>query len=943
VNVAQRLHITASPHGVSVSAHGLSLGLRLQAIGAGDELVPVSSAAPVAHANRIVYDHKGVVESYTNGPLGLEQSFTVTRSPGAGAQASAQAQANAQAPLTLAIALSGNARAHLSAGARSVQLAGPHGAVRIAGLSASDANGRALHAWMALENGQLLLRVDARGARFPLRIDPVLEEVAEEKLKLTGDDTQRVGMSVALSADGSTALVGGPHGHGVGGAVWVFERKGDSYQQQEVLSVPNAEDASSSCAEHAGENELKGCSFGSALALSANGNVAVVGAPHTNDHLKNGETIEHAGAAFVFTRSGTIWSAGTKLPSPEATAKGLFGRSVAVSANGETLLVGAPGEDGEEGEAWAFTGAGATWTPLGEPLLVGSGDNEAHFGASVALSADGKTALVGAPQTVIAGQPEGAAWVFERLGGHEGFIQGEQLTGAGENPEDRFGFSVALSGEGNTALIGAPDWEAGGKPHSTGAAWTFTRSGQNWSELTPKLTGEDQENELFAYSVALAADGDTAIVGAPKALEGKGDAWVYERAEGGVWGEATRKLVAQEAEEDKPGEEGKAHFGTSVASAESAESLLIGAPANAVREGGAWVVGGGPTLIGVQPKSGPANGGTVVTIEGQHFSGAEKVRFGGSEATSFVVDSATEITAVSPPGTRTVSIIVTTPFGASVEENLADHFTYIAPSVTKLKPKSGKPAGGEEVKIYGQHLAGATAVRFGANAATSFEVHSEGAEEFIEAVSPAGSEGTAYVTVVTPEGESEASDENARFTYVKGTETAKTGGSGGGGSGGSGNGNGSGGGSGGGSTTNGSSTASGGVLAAGPTFVAPACAAKLLSKQLLVSKGKLALLKLVGTGTGACRGSLRLRVKVKLHKRTVLKTIGTAVFSISAGKRRTLSVKLNGVGRALLKADHGHLNASLLIVKSSPAPSLARSASVRLTPQPPKRKAEPKT
>jgi hypothetical protein len=123
------------------------------------------------------------------------------------------------------------------------------------------------------------------------------------------------------------------------------------------------------------------------------------------------------------------------------------------------------------------------------------------------------------------------------------------------------------------------------------------------------------------------------------------------------------------------------------------------------------------------------------------------------------------------------------------------------------------------------------------------------------------------------------------------------------------------------------------VLAAGP-ISGGACGASLISKKIAVQPNHRALFRLLGTGAGKCGGKLRLRVKIKLaHRRFKLKTIGTAVFSISAGKRVSVSVKLNAAGRALLKAGHGRLNASLLLVKQSPVPFVSHTASVRLAPQ----------
>jgi hypothetical protein len=100
--------------------------------------------------------------------------------------------------------------------------------------------------------------------------------------------------------------------------------------------------------------------------------------------------------------------------------------------------------------------------------------------------------------------------------------------------------------------------------------------------------------------------------------------------------------------------------------------------------------------------------------------------------------------------------------------------------------------------------------------------------------------------------------------------------------------------------------------------------------------------RLLGTGAGRCSGKLRLRVKLKLAGgRFKLKTIGTAVFSISPGKRVSVSVKLNAAGRALLAAGHGGLNASLLLVKQAPTPYVSHTASVRLARPRPRPKPKP--
>ncbi|HTX26183.1 MAG TPA: IPT/TIG domain-containing protein [Streptosporangiaceae bacterium] len=160
-----------------------------------------------------------------------------------------------------------------------------------------------------------------------------------------------------------------------------------------------------------------------------------------------------------------------------------------------------------------------------------------------------------------------------------------------------------------------------------------------------------------------------------------------------------------------------------------------------------------PTISLVSPKSGPAGGGTSVTITGQNLSGATSVSFGGS-AGSITADNSTVITVTSPAGSGTVNITVTTP-GGSVG---AGQFTYVvpAPTITGLRPDSGNGCGGTTVQILGTNLSGATSVSFGGAYAT---INTDSSTD-ISVNAPSGS-GTVNVTVTTAGGTSNAEE----FTY----------------------------------------------------------------------------------------------------------------------------------------------------------------------------------
>jgi hypothetical protein len=534
---AEHLSSSFTPSGASVSAGATRVGLRLLGVGYLPSLRAIGPVSPRVRANRVLYEHPGVSEWYANGPLGLEQGFTIAKPPGA----------HAAGPLTLAIALSGNARAALQSGGRGITLSRPDGgALRYTGLSASDARGGALHSWIALQGKRILLRVDASRARYPLRIDPFVQQGK----KLTGgggSGFSGFGHSVALSADGNTALIGGAGDNAAVGAAWVFTRSGETWTQQGPKLTGGGE---------SGQGQ-----FGSGVALSADGNTALIG----------GQGDERsAGAAWVFTRSGETWTQqGEKLTGAGEIGAASFGHGVALSSDGNTALIGGINDNGAAGAAWVFTRSLETWTQ--QAKLTGAGTT--FFGWSVALSSDGNTALVGSP-----GDSElvGAAFVFTR----SGLIwtqQGEKLTGGGAVGAPRFGISVALSSDGNTALIG------GTGDHSfAGAAWVFTRSLETWTQQGGKLTGGGESGEgAFGSSVALSAEGNTALIGGSGDNKGVGAAWAFTRS-GETWTQQGSKLTGA-------GESGEGEFGSAAALSAEGSTALIGGPQDNGVVGAAWV------------------------------------------------------------------------------------------------------------------------------------------------------------------------------------------------------------------------------------------------------------------------------------------------------------------------------------------------------------------
>jgi len=250
------------------------------------------------------------------------------------------------------------------------------------------------------------------------------------------------GYSLTLSADGSTALLGGPDDDGGIGAAWVFTRTGGIWTQQGAKLV--------------GTGAVGAVQQGWSVALSADGATALVGGPADD---------AQTGAAWVFTRTGDIWTQqGAKLVGTGAAGTAWQGWSVALSADGASALVGGYFDNGGAGGAWVFTRTGIVWTQQGTKLVGTGAVGAAWQGHSVVLSADGATALVGGPAD---DAQIGAAWVFTRAGGIW-TQQGTKLVGAGAVGAAEQGISVALSADGATALVGGPADDA-----QTGAVWAF--------------------------------------------------------------------------------------------------------------------------------------------------------------------------------------------------------------------------------------------------------------------------------------------------------------------------------------------------------------------------------------------------------------------------------------------------------------------------------------
>ena len=305
-------------------------------------------------------------------------------------------------------------------------------------------------------------------------------------------------------------------------------------------------------------------SFGWAVAIGSlhlrgTPHAAIVGAPNNSDS---------AGAAFVYAPSSGTWKQQAKLTADDAAATNNFGH--AVSIDGNTAIVGSPKSDDagkNSGAAYIFVRDGARWKQQAKLLPKDLGGSDA-FGEDVFVS--GRAVVVGAPQHSHSGlRFPGAAYVFVREG--ETWVQKAKLTASDAAKSDRFGHSVAISG--NTIVVGAPLHDtAAGK--DAGTAYIFVPDGGSWKQQAMLMPAKAGASNQLGFGVA--TTGNIAIVGAPARSEGAraaGAAYSFVRVEG-VWKEK-EKVVPKDGARDLK-------FGSSIGMSDN--SVVISSH-NAVNEG----------------------------------------------------------------------------------------------------------------------------------------------------------------------------------------------------------------------------------------------------------------------------------------------------------------------------------------------------------------------
>jgi hypothetical protein len=290
------------------------------------------------------------------------------------------------------------------------------------------------------------------------------------------------------------------------------------------------------------------------LAISDDGNLLLVGAPGEDsnatgvDGLQSDNSASDSGAAYVFARTGAVWSQQSYLKASNTGASDSFGTSVALSGDGGTLAVGADLEDGgvagvngsqsnnntpNSGAVYTFSRSGSTWVQQAYIKASNPGNNY-EFGSPLAISNDGNTLAVGSPyeqssskgingaQTDAGLYSAGAAYVFVRSGS----LWTQQAYVKASNTEygDSFATSLALDGAGSRLVVGAPHESGsvggvGGDQSDNnltgaGAAYVYDRTGSTWAQTLYVKASNPGLNDYFGYTVALSDNGNTMAIAA---------------------------------------------------------------------------------------------------------------------------------------------------------------------------------------------------------------------------------------------------------------------------------------------------------------------------------------------------------------------------------------------------------------------------------------------
>ena len=359
--------------------------------------------------------------------------------------------------------------------------------------------------------------------------------------------------------------------------------------------------------------------YGNAVAVSNDGSTIAVSAFKesgiANDPTANSAAL--SGAIYVYRKTNGIWNEVAYLKAPNADDKDEFGYAIALSGDGNTLAVStineassATGIDGNQldnlapasGAVYLYVNSGSSWQS--QAYIKSSNSNLVDsFGFSVSLDSDGTTLLVGAPgesssaqsingdETDNTGSLSGAAYVFELQNNQ--WAQTAYLKSTNSDKLDSFGYDVALSEDGLTAVVGSPGEDSNttsvngnemdNSSDNSGAAYVFVHNGTTWAQDSYLKASNSDSEDQFGHSVDVNSDGTVIAIGAfneasdseingnesDNSASGAGAAYLFYKSQAGWQQEDYIKAVNSDASD---------HFGSDVQLSSNGKALVVGAP-----------------------------------------------------------------------------------------------------------------------------------------------------------------------------------------------------------------------------------------------------------------------------------------------------------------------------------------------------------------------------
>jgi FG-GAP repeat protein len=522
-NTDQALEAEIDANGVVARTSGVRWSLTLAAYGRGGERTALPRVSPTAVANRVEYRRGPISEWYVNGPIGLEQGFTI--------EAPAP-PADASGPLTLALVTSGDLTASVDADGRGLSLTDAAGrsTLRYGGLRAYDAARRELPARMSVDGTSVMLTVDDSAAQYPITVDPVLHQTI-----LWPRTNGGYAFPSALAISSDTIVVGSSSEDSNAGAVYVYAKTADDWASATEIAKLTASDRQADDG------------FGTSVGIA--GDIIVVGAPMK---YNNGVA---AGCVYVFTKPAGGWATATETARLSVTDLAPYdelGRAVAIS--GDTIVAGAIRK------VYVFTRPASGWTSSTETRKLTAPASPVYFGSAVAI--DGNTIVVGDYGQNYYGISSGLAYVYTRPA--NGWSQSgtrATLRPSSGVASDAFGYSVGVSGD--TVVVGASGTDNGG------TLYVFQKPATGWTTgvETTQLTATDAEPQYGAsVGRSVAISGNTIVSGTFRA------AFVFQKPSGPGWVTATEtaKVLPWAVEGEDP-----SWFGMTVAM--SGDTFVAGA------------------------------------------------------------------------------------------------------------------------------------------------------------------------------------------------------------------------------------------------------------------------------------------------------------------------------------------------------------------------------